>query len=168
MITLKIKKTNINITQKIYDEYIEKVGIHTLNCSCGGHELVRHGYYNRKVKTTVGTITIRILRVKCKRCNATHAIFLSIVVPYQMIQLNIQINILKGAIDEKVLMDNNPDISEQDIKQVRKRYKKKFEKWMELERLSFEDDLVTAAYNTLNETFMQMKKIRKFVLVQST
>ena len=168
MITLKLKKTNINITQKIYDEYIEEVGIHTLNCKCGSHELVRHGYYNRKVKTAVSTITIRILRVKCKRCKATHAIFLSILVPYQMIQLNIQINILKGSIDEKVLMDNNPDISEQDIKRVRKRYKKKFKNWMELGKLSFEDDLVTAAYNSLDANFMQMKKIRNFVLVQST
>lgn len=165
MISLKIKKTNININQKIYDRCIEEVGVHTLKCSCGRHEMVKHGYYKRKVKTAVGVVIIKILRVKCKACNTTHAILLALIVPYQRIQLNIQIKILDKSVDDETIMINNSTISEQDMHRVRKRYKAHYEGWMKTTHLTFKSDLVTAAYESFKSNFMQIKNKKRYILV---
>ena len=71
------------ITANNYKAHTACLAIHELMCSCG-HKgcFVRHAYYRRLLKTKKGTITLNILRVKCKGCGRTHAILPELVVPY--------------------------------------------------------------------------------------
>ncbi|WP_423236818.1 DUF6431 domain-containing protein [Clostridium butyricum] len=57
-------------------------------------QLIKHAYYNRHIKTPNGIIMLKILRVKCKCCNRTHAIFPECIVPYSQVLLNDHISII--------------------------------------------------------------------------
>ena len=92
MITLKVDKLNREISQKLYDEIIESVDIHLLECTCKRHNMVVHGYYTRKLKTNNGNIELVILRVRCKDCGRTHAVLISFIVPYQSVILHFDID----------------------------------------------------------------------------
>ena len=56
--------------------------------------MVVHGYYTRKIKTINGNIELVILRVRCKDCGRTHAVLISFIVPYQSIEMSVQIEII--------------------------------------------------------------------------
>ena len=98
-----------------------------------------------------------ILRVKCKECGKTHAVLLSLIVPYQSVELEIQIQILKDEDVEKIMV-NNEAIDEQEVYRIRKRFKTKYKKWMSLNKLSFLDDLVKLAFRDFKSNFMQIRK----------
>ena len=57
-------------------------------------QLIKHAYYNRHIKTPNGIIELTILRVKCKCCNKTHAIFPTCIVPYSQVLLKDHLSIL--------------------------------------------------------------------------
>ena len=101
MITLKVEKENRELNQDYYDLIIRNIDIHSLECTCGRHDMVVHSYYSRNIKTESGVIKLDILRVKCKECGKTHAVLLSLIVPYQSVELEIQIQILKDEDVEK-------------------------------------------------------------------
>lgn len=153
MITLKVEKENSELTQEKYDTIIRNIDIHSLECTCGRHDMVVHSYYSRNIKTKSGVIKLDILRVKCKECGKTHAVLLSLIVPYQSVELEIQIQIIKDE-DVEVLMVNNEAIDEQLVYRIKKRFKSKFEKWMSLNKLSFLDDLVKLAFRDFKSNFM--------------
>ena len=157
MITLKVEKENSVISQETYDSIIRSIDIHSLECTCGRHDMVVHSYYSRCVKTKSGVIKLNILRVKCKECGKTHAVLLSLIVPYQSVALNIQIQILKDKEIETLLV-NNEAIDEQLVYPIRKRFKIKYKKWMSLNRISFLDDLVKLAFRDFKSNFMQVRK----------
>ena len=122
MITLKVEKDNRELNQDYYDSIIRNIDIHSLECTCGRHDMVVHSYYSRNIKTKPGLIKLDILRVKCKECEKTHAILLSLIVPYQSVELGIQIQILKDE-DVDALMVNNEAIDEQEVYRIRNRFK---------------------------------------------
>ena len=157
MITLKVEKENSVISQETYDSIIRSIDIHSLECTCGRHDMVVHGYYSRCVKTKTGVIKLDILRVKCKECRKTHAVLLSLIVPYQSVALNIQVQILKDEEIETLLV-NNEAMDEQLVYRIRKRFKTKYKKWMSLNRISFLDDLVRLAFRDFKSNFMQIRK----------
>ena len=109
MIILKVEKENSVISQETYDSIIRSIDIHSLECTCGRHDMVVHSYYSRNIKNESGVIKLDILRVKCKECGKTHAVLLSLIVPYQSVELEIQIQILKDE-DVETLMVNNEAI----------------------------------------------------------
>ena len=111
MITLKVDKLNREISQKLYDEIIESVDIHLLECTCKRHNMVVHGYYSRNIKTHNGNVELVILRVRCKECGKTHAVLISFIVPYQSIEMSVQIEIITDKDIEKI-MNDNPSIDE--------------------------------------------------------
>ena len=157
MITLKVEKENSELTQEKYNTIIRNIDIHSLECTCGRHDMVVHSYYSRNIKTKSGVIKLDILRVKCKECGKTHAVLLSLIVPYQSVELEIQIQIIKDE-DVEALMVNNEAIDEQLVYRIKKRFKSKFEKWMSLNKLSFLDDLVKLAFRDFKSNFMQIRK----------
>lgn len=157
MITIKVEKENSEITQEKYDAIIGNIDVHSLECTCGRHDMVVHSYYSRRVKTKTGEIKLDILRVRCKECGKTHAVLLSLIVPYQSIGLAVQIQILKGE-DVEALMVGNEAIDEQAVYRVKKNYNDRFRKWMGLNRFSFVDDLVELAFRDFRSNFMQMRK----------
>ena len=157
MITLNVEKENIELTQELYDTIIRKIDIHSLECTCGRHDMVVHSYYSRCVKTKSGVIKLNILRVKCKECGKTHAVLLSLIVPYQSVALNIQIQVVKDEEIETLLV-NNEAMDDQLFYRIRKRFKDKYKKWMSLNKLSFLDDLVKLAFRDFKSNFMQIRK----------
>ena len=157
MITLKVEKENRELNQDYYDLIIRNIEIHSLECTCGRHDMVVHSYYSRNIKTESGVIKLDILRVKCKECGKTHAVLLSLIVPYQSVELGIQIQILKDE-DVDALMVNNEAIDELEVYRIRNRFKTKYKKWMSLNKLSFLDDLVKLAFRDFKSNFMQIRK----------
>ena len=130
MITLKVDKLNREISQKLYDEIIESVDIHLLECTCKRHNMVVHGYYSRNIKTHNGNVELVILRVRCKECGKTHAVLISFIVPYQSIEMPVQIEIITDK-DIETLMDYFNSLSgikkELVIKQALNKVKEKYE-----------------------------------------
>ena len=145
MITLKVDKLNREISQKLYDEIIESVDIHLLECTCKRHNMVVHGYYSRKIKTNNGNIELVVLRVRCKDCGRTHAVLISFIVPYQSIEMSVLIDIIDDGDIEKI-MSANPSIDEISVYRVKKRFKSRYKSWMKSLNLTFEDDLVFLSF----------------------
>lgn len=50
MIAPHDKNCNSEITQETYDEQINQMDVHHLECTCHCHDMVIHGYYTRKVR----------------------------------------------------------------------------------------------------------------------
>ena len=157
MITLKVDKLNREISQKLYDEIIASVDIHLLECTCKRHNMVVHGYYTRKLKTNNGNIELVILRVRCKDCGKTHAVLISFIVPYQSIEMSVQIKIITDNDIEKI-MYCNPCIDELDIYRVKERFRLKYKAWMRSLNLTLEDDLVLESFRYFRSNFMQIHK----------
>ena len=124
MITLKVDKLNREISQKLYDEIIESVDIHLLECTCKRHNMVVHVYYTRNIKTHNGNVELVILRVRCKECGKTHAVLISFIVPYQSIEMSVQIEIITDKDIEKI-MNDNPSIDELNVYRVKERFRSK-------------------------------------------
>ena len=111
MITLKTEK-NKRISQEEYDEEIKKLPIHQLRCPFCGHAgtMIKYGRYTRWVKVAGEMVQLRIQRVRCKECGATHAVVLTYIVPYQWERLEEQIEILQHWLrgeDNKEVMERN-------------------------------------------------------------
>ena len=49
MITLKVEKENKELNQDYYDLIIRNIDIHSLECTCGRHDMVVHSYYSRNI-----------------------------------------------------------------------------------------------------------------------
>ena len=155
MITLKVDKLNREISQKLYDEIIASVDIHLLECTCKRHNMVVHGYYTRKLKTNNGNVELVILRVRCKDCGRTHAVLISFIVPYQSIEMSVQIKIITDNDIEKIMY---PNIDELDIYRVKERFRLRYKSFMKSLNLTFEDDLVFLSFKYFKSNFMQIHK----------
>ena len=116
--------------------------------------MVVHGYYTRKLKTNNGNIELVILRVRCKDCGKTHAVLISFIVPYQSIEMSVQIKIIANSYIEKI-MYCNPSIDELDIFRVKERFRSKYKAWMRSLNLTLEDDLVLESFRYFRSNFMQ-------------
>lgn len=167
MISLKIDNFKDELNQQFYDEHINLIDIHSLSCTCGSHDNVIHGYYKRKVRTDKENIKLRIVRIRCKGCGKTHAILLSLIIPYKSVCLNTSIRIIKkDNIDS--LMTSNIQIDEQIIFRIRKIFNEKYKKWMTLSKLTFNDDLVFKSFIDFKSNFLQVRKGSYNLICDST
>lgn len=157
MISLKVDKFKGELNQQLYDNYISLIDVHSLMCTCGSHDNVIHGYYKRKVRTDKNNIEIRIVRVKCKCCGKTHAVLISLIIPYKSVCLNTSIRIIKKDNIDSLMIDN-VKIDEQLIYRIRKVFNERYKKWMSLSRLSFDDDLVLKSFIDFKSNFLQVRK----------
>lgn len=158
MISIYLENFKNEITQKIYDTIISVLNIHALVCPMCGHcHMTKHAYYSRKVKTTDGIKELVILRVKCENCNSTHALLPSCLIPYQSIQLKDQVVIVKNEkLDE--LLNVNVYINHDDIKRVRRNYRKHYKEMLEAHGILLDDDLVIKCFKVFKRTFNQIKR----------
>lgn len=164
MITLSFTKFK-DITPEIYEKIVSALPLHQITCSCGhAGQLVRHAYYTRKLKQRKGTITLEILRVKCKNCGRTHAILCEQIVPYEQIPVEIQQEIIQFQISSEeiqALMNDNCDISESDIRAAKRRFKEHWkERLRSIDRLISDkvEDLVQAAFSHFHRQFLQIRR----------
>ena len=148
-----------SLTQKSYDKFIYNIDFHKLTCSCGiSGQLVKHGYYKRNVKNNDGKVSIKIIRVKCKCCGKTHAIFPECIVPYSQILLSDLISIIntyntKSSFEPNML--SNEFIVESNIFYIIKQY---LEHWKE-RIISLDLSISKQCLKTFKRQFMQIKCI---------
>ncbi len=163
MITLIIEGCN-DLNQEIYDKILESLQLYQIRCSCGQTGgLVRHAFYNRKLKRRRGTEELHILRVKCQSCGRTHAILTEHIVPYEQVSVDIQqemilLSVWSAEIQE--LMEANQDITESNVAAVKRRYKKHWKERvaaMEREITDGISELIRAAFSTFHRQFMQIR-----------
>ena len=161
----RIGKEIKTLTNEKYQEFVSGLEIHRIFCSCGHAGcLVRHGYYRRKLKTADGTVTLRILRVRCKECGRTHAILPECVVPYSRIPVDIQQKMITHRLGDpelEDLMTCNPDITESDVLRTRRSFKRYWRQRL----LSIGIDIaaqitqiIGKCYQEFRRQFMQIKR----------
>ena len=135
--------------------------IHTLTCSCGmSGQLIKHAYYDRHIKTPNGIIILKILRVKCKCCNKTHAIFPECIVPYSQILLNDHVSIIKaynnGSSFDSIMLSNE-FIDESNIRYIIKQYRKHWKELIISFRISLDLSISKQCLRHFKRQFMQIK-----------
>lgn len=163
MITLIVEGCN-DLNQEIYDKIVEFLPLYQIRCICGqAGSLVRHAYYNRKVKRRKGTVDLCVLRVKCQNCGRTHAILTDQIVPYEQVPVDIQQEMILFSLwspEIQKLLEENQNISESDVAAVKRRFK---EHWKErLAAMGKEvsesiSDLIRSAFAIFHRQFMQIR-----------
>jgi hypothetical protein len=161
MITLLVEENN-TITQRFYNDCILSLQLHQLKCSCNHSGCLHpHGRYERKVKTRKGSFMLKVFRVKCSECGRTHAILLSSIVPYSQITLICCFRIITSLRkDADSVCTDYPDVDENNVKSVIRRYKKHWEQRLMSERISLTPvkALVLACFSHYSAQFMQVHR----------
>lgn len=163
MITIILDKIN-TLNQISYNNFLQNIEMHQLSCSCGlSGCLIKHGYYNRSIKTSHGIILLSILRVKCKHCGKTHAIFPVLIVPYSNILLDTHLSIITAYISKssfEPIMMANEYIDESNIKYIIRQFLRHWKERIASFRFSVFDSLDTISnqcLNTFKRQYMQIK-----------
>lgn len=153
------------IKPEIYGKVTANLPLYRIRCSCGHAGcLVRHGYYNRHLKTRQETFILRILRVKCKECGRTHAILPELVVPYSQIPADLQQFMLLyplGSPELEALMQANSDIAESNVLAVRARYRRSWKERLLTLGMKIQDDIVDLiqhSFSVFHRQFMQIRR----------
>ena len=156
MITIKCDLFNIN--QEKYDEIINNLDFNRLICpKCNHSDLIIHGYYSRRLKTKIGTIYLRIIRVICKTCGSTHALLLSCLIPYSSMDLKSHIRIINND-DINDLMNEISDIDESNVAYVKRMFYLHFkQRLLSLSISTSDDNLVFNCFKYFKRQFMQIK-----------
>ena len=155
MITIKCNLCNIN--QEKYDEIINNLDFNRLICpKCNHSDLIIHGYYTRRLKTKIGTIYLKIIRVMCKACGSTHALLLSCLVPYSSIDLESHKRIVDDD-DINGLMIEISDIDESNVAYIKRMFNRYFKERLLSVCISIDDNLVFNCFKYFKRQFMQIK-----------
>lgn len=159
MITVNYENDN-PISQFIYENIINDIDFMSVTCpSCNhsGH-LIKYGHYPRSLKTCDGTITLRILRVKCNLCGKTHAVLLVDIVPYSQIPLDDHLAIIQSdSSEDDSILDENPNLDISDIRYIRKQYNRYWKAKIISFRISFDYDLSISCFRYFKKQFMQIR-----------
>lgn len=173
MITIISDKIN-TLNQISYNNFLQDIEMHQLSCSCGlSGCLIKHGYYNRSIKTSCGIIPLSILRVKCKHCGKTHAIFPVLIVPYSRVLLNTQLSIISAYISKssfEPIMIDNEYIDESNIKYIIRQFIRYWKERIASFRFSVFDSLGALSkqcLNTFKRQFMQIKCTANILFCQT-
>ena len=173
MITITVPFDN-PLNQKIYDNLINTLQFHQLQCTCGHSGcLTIHGYYTRSLKKDDSETTLFICRVKCSHCGKTHALLPSQLVPYSQVSLQEQVAIIsayENSGDFEQIMDAPPSIDENLIASITKRY---ITHWMQKIRsfrveLSFSSCLVKQCFTFFMNQFMQIRQTPNILFLTPT
>ena len=161
MITISTKKIN-GFNQNNYNKIIEELPFHKLLCTCGqAGQLIKHSYYTRSIKQSNGFLDLRVLRVKCKSCNKTHAILLQFIVPYSQILLHDQISIITSYENKssfETIMLSNLLIDESNIRYIISRYLKIWKERLIAFELKIDKCISYKCFLKFKKQFMQIKR----------
>ena len=164
MITIYVKDFNGDVCQRSYDDIIFSLDFNTLVCPCCGHSgFVVHGYYSRHIINKTGKERLRILRLRCSYCHSTHAVLLSVIIPYSSVLLKDQIRIILKR-DLQSLMIEKPQIDESCIRRITYNYMRFFKERMASFRFSFEDDVVKKCFEYFGINFNQFRRVSNILL----
>lgn len=173
MLTIFVRDCN-QISQSYYDSFIDRVPLHQLTCSCSHSACLSvHGYYRRGVKLSSGTVRLRILRVRCSVCGATHAILPASLVPYSQIPLTDQqqicLNYENGSSSASVC-EYNPSIDENNIKSILRSYRNRWREMLRSLRISLTplSCLIRSCFADYSLQFMQIHRTANRLFVNTT
>lgn len=171
MITVMTDKIN-TLDQISYHIFLDTIQFHRLFCSCGMSAcLIKHGYYRRSIKTAQGILTLSMLRVKCKHCEKTHAIFPYMIVPYSQILLRDHLSIIAAYTDKtsfKPIMRANVFIDESNICYVIRQFLRHWKERIAAFAFSVTEDakvLSGKCLRTFKRQFMQIKCIPNILFI---
>lgn len=162
MITISVENFN-TFSQRFYDSVIALVQIHQLTCKCGHSAcLTLHGSYHRYVQTPDDKVKIKVTRVKCSACGKTHALLISSLVPYSQIPLEEQRQIIKsveGDAASSEICEDHPQVDENCIKSIIRRYKKHWKERLKSEQIPLEPPtaLIRRCLKQYSKQFMQIR-----------
>lgn len=156
-------------SQDLYDTVIEGFPLHTVRCTCGSiGELIRYGHYHRTVKFMSQSIRLCVVRVMCKNCGHTHAILLSVIVPYSQVMLRDHQDILiayhTGQQTEPI-MERNILIDENTIKYVVRQYLRHWKQRLLSMGASLMEELTPPCFANYSRQFMQIHRTRNILHV---
>lgn len=161
MITIYIKKCK-PLSQKIYDETIDSLQLHTVSCTCGCKgSLIHYGSYERTVKVMSHSIRLRVARVMCRECHHTHALLLSVIVPYSQVMLHDQQDILdthQSGRPVEPILERNLLIDENTVKYIIRQYRKHWKERLAALGLSLRDELTRPCFADYARQFMQIRR----------
>lgn len=166
MITVLVKNCK-QFSQDFYDHSLKDLQLHQVECTCGKKGcLIRHGRYKRNVKFKSEFICLSVQRVLCKECHTTHALLLSLFVPYSQIPLKDQQEILKnicsGTSPEAVLAENLL-IDENNVKYIVRQYRRHWKQRLLSIGRTLLDSLTVPCLHAYFRQFMQIHRTRNIL-----
>ena len=160
-----IDKNDNTISQNSYEKFILNLQIHQIKCpGCGHFGCMRiHGYYTRKVKTKGGSFILRVMRLVCTGCGQTHALLPSSLVPYSQPSLECQvlvIEISEAGGDLSSVCSEFPDVDENNIKSMIKKYRKCWKQKLSSEAVRFRplEILTRKCFAYFSRKFLQIHR----------
>lgn len=155
---------DFNISQKHYSNSLNLIDFDSIECSCHNtHCLSIHAYYLRFVKSPIGRIPIRILRVKCSVCGITHAVIPASIIPYTQHSfhdtLRVFIHFQHHPFFRSSFLDSVPSIAFSDVYHL----KGIFSNWISfLSRYNINlsnppNDIISLCFFHLNRNLSQMR-----------
>lgn len=171
MITIFLEKIKA-YSQKNYNIFFSNLEIHKLTCPCGQIGLlIKHGKYNRSIKTPEGLVPLEIQRLKCKVCLKTHAIMPEFIVPYSRILLEDHISIIENYennLSNKSIMLSNPFIDENNIVYVIKQYLKHWKEKLIAFDIKINQHISQSCFSFFKRQFMQIKRCLNILFLPTT
>lgn len=159
-----------------YNKFIESLNFSSLSsskCKLRGH-CTRHAFYTRKIITEYGKEDIRILRVKCSHCNATHALLPTWIVPYSQHLVADQyeiISVFESGVTPHKIVPSNPEIDTWGIIYIIKQYQDHWKERLSTIKTSVFDEidqLISACFSSYNRQFMQIKRTENSLFIPPT
>ena len=173
MITVITEECN-DISQLFYDTAMDSFQISQIECSCGHSGcLVGHGSYTRSLKTALEKIPLRIRRVQCSLCNATHALLPSCIVPYSQVPLMDHAAIAasyENGGNGMDVMDKNPELSPSQVFYILSLYIRLWRQRILSERIPLSPAwaLTVPCLRCFGRQFMQIKSTRNVLFAPPT
>ena len=168
MITIYVEDFNSEITQDAYDKIINSLDLNKLECpKCNHCGSKIHAYYDRAIKTSNGILRLVVLRVKCKGCNATHALLLSTIVPYQVVSVVDQIRIINND-DIKSLKSDKPDIYDVDVYRIKSNFVHHYKQRLISFKLTVDYSMISSCFEYFERQFMQIKRQSNILFLPTT
>lgn len=161
-----------NPYQEFYDEEVDKIQIHKLECPYCAHkgQFIKYGTYARFIKTPFGMVQIRIQRYMCKNCGHTHALLLSSIIPYSHLLIRDALRIIRAttADEYKEIMCDNLCIDESTISMTKYQYKKHWKERLRSAQIALDDeDLIFKCFFHYNRQFMQIRRIKNKLYINT-
>lgn len=149
--------------QTIVDFYYQLVNLLEVSAvacpTCGHYEMIRWGFYFRRISIAGDIYTLKVQRLYCKNCHHSHAVFIADIIPYQMINIRSALSIMKGKeYWEDVLMDN-PQLTDSDLYRLRKKYYQ-FQERLRVIQKSFMDGIESILPRFFEEYHIQLFQCR--------
>ncbi len=157
------------VDQKSYDLIIDEIELATLRCpNCTSVGMHVHAYYERSFISFGLKMKMVIKRVVCPICYKTHALLLSVFVPYTRYDIKIYLKVIEREEDIESLLDLF-EMSLDTLKRMRRNFKKRWSYVLESERLLIKDSALSLkCIKDLKRQFMQIHRQDCFSYILTT